>query len=114
MRISDWSSDVCSSDLASSESNIPVRRPDPEVSFNQSGFAPDEAPPRPQYRERQNGRMTADMLDIVRSAAVRTPEGMVMISADLFRSEERRVGQACVCTCRSRGSPYQSKKKKNK
>src|SRR3546814_10940893 len=28
------------------------------------------------------------------------------------RSEERRVGKACVSTCRSRGSPYHSKKKK--
>src|SRR3546814_16390874 len=28
------------------------------------------------------------------------------------RSEERRVGKECVSTCRSRWSPYQSKKKK--
>src|SRR3546814_11400892 len=27
------------------------------------------------------------------------------------RSEERRVGKACVSTCRSRWSPYHSKKK---
>src|SRR3546814_12537552 len=26
--------------------------------------------------------------------------------ADLFRSEERRVGKECVSTCRSRWSPY--------
>src|SRR3546814_20003515 len=30
------------------------------------------------------------------------------------RSEERRVGQECVRTCRSRGSPYHSKKNKHK
>src|SRR3546814_17220582 len=30
----------------------------------------------------------------------------------LVRSEERRVGQECVSTCRSRGSPYHKKKKK--
>src|SRR3546814_20526303 len=29
------------------------------------------------------------------------------------RSEERRVGKECVSTCRSRWSPYHSKKKKN-
>src|SRR3546814_17125531 len=29
----------------------------------------------------------------------------------LGRSEERRVGQECVSTCRSRWSPYHSKKK---
>src|SRR3546814_16611786 len=30
------------------------------------------------------------------------------------RSEERRGGQECVSTCRSRWSPYHSKKKKDK
>src|SRR3546814_13341952 len=30
------------------------------------------------------------------------------------RSEERRVGKECVSTCRSRWSPYHSKKKKKK
>src|SRR3546814_10461448 len=29
------------------------------------------------------------------------------------RSEERRVGKECVSTCRSRWSPYHSKKKNN-
>src|SRR3546814_12408252 len=29
------------------------------------------------------------------------------------RSEERRVGKECVSTCRSRWSPYHSKKKQN-
>src|SRR3546814_11862142 len=31
----------------------------------------------------------------------------------LQRSEERRVGKECVSTCRSRWSPYHSKKKEN-
>src|SRR3546814_12749526 len=31
-----------------------------------------------------------------------------------FRSEERRVGKECVSTCRSRWSPYHSKKNTNK
>src|SRR3546814_13905590 len=31
---------------------------------------------------------------------------------DIVRSEERRVGKECVSTCRSRWSPYHSKKKK--
>src|SRR3546814_18514873 len=30
------------------------------------------------------------------------------------RSEERRVGKECVSTCRSRWSPYHSKKKQSK
>src|SRR3546814_13823862 len=31
--------------------------------------------------------------------------------ADMYRSEERRVGKECVSTCSSRWSPYLSKKK---
>src|SRR3546814_20193865 len=31
-----------------------------------------------------------------------------------YRSEERRVGEECVSTCRSRWSPYHEKKKKKR
>src|SRR3546814_19165680 len=65
MRISDWSSDVCSSDL----SRCCARW-------------------RPGARRRR------------RPATCRAT-----------RSEERRVGKECVSTCRSRWSPYHSKKK---
>src|SRR3546814_11542515 len=39
--------------------------------------------------------------------------GLVRLDAvdRLARSEERRVGKECVSTCRSRWSPYHSKKK---
>src|SRR3546814_11809735 len=37
----------------------------------------------------------------------RTPKG-----GQRMRSEERRVGKECVSTCRSRWSPYHSKKNK--
>src|SRR3546814_14462878 len=33
---------------------------------------------------------------------------------EMARSEERRVGKECVSTCRSRWSPYHSKKKNKK
>src|SRR3546814_12997388 len=35
----------------------------------------------------------------------------LLIGAASARSEERRVGKECVSTCRSRWSPYDSKKK---
>src|SRR3546814_1100690 len=84
MRISDWSSDVCSSDLglfvtakpplAESGSGWPTR----VVSYNlHQGFAASGA---------------QDL-----EALARTIEA---------RSEERRVGKECVSTCRSRWSPY--------
>src|SRR3546814_20856888 len=39
-------------------------------------------------------------------------EGVVAITGDHVRSEERRVGKECVRTCRSRWSPSHSKNKK--
>src|SRR3546814_16472097 len=75
MRISDWSSDVCSSDLAAAPSNR-TARPCPA-----NRGATRAVPARAQPRD--------------------------------SRSEERRVGKACVSTCRSRWVPYHSKKQTN-
>jgi hypothetical protein len=70
---------------ASSESNIAVHRQVSDTSAQLSTHAVDDAPPRrAPHRERRSGRLDAEMLDFVRSAAVRTSEGMIMISVDLF------------------------------
>src|SRR3546814_18056141 len=37
----------------------------------------------------------------------------MLSEGSLKRSEERRVGKACVSTCRSRWSPYPSKQRNN-
>src|SRR3546814_14036010 len=71
MRISDWSSDVCSSDL----------------------------------------RAAAGTRRCPAVAVPRYPVGLRRAVG--HRSEERRVGKECVSTCRSRWSPYHSKKKQN-
>src|SRR3546814_13492026 len=72
MRISDWSSDVCSSDLTS-------------------------------FLVRAQGLTLGD--------ASKFTGITIGIFAGLgTRSEERRVGKECVSTCRSRWSPYHSKK----
>src|SRR3546814_20039535 len=49
----------------------------------------------------------------------RAQEAMVLLAEKWrlvcsLRSEERRVGKECVSTCRSRWSPYHSKKKSTK
>src|SRR3546814_20841267 len=95
MRISDWSSDVCSSDLFETTTSRPSRPPFRDASFMQTpyrasnGFAP--------YRAVQPNALFV---------------GTRLINGDLdanvaagFRSEERRVGKECVSTCRSRLSP---------
>src|SRR3546814_1238450 len=85
MRISDWSSDVCSSDLIRTPDVYIVPRADGELvvgaSMEDQGF---------------DGRSTAGAVyDLLREARRALP-----------RSEERRVGKECVSTCRSRWSPY--------
>src|SRR3546814_17069601 len=39
------------------------------------------------------------------------PGQPVLMMEDVIRSEERRVGEECVSTCRSRWSPYHYKKR---
>src|SRR3546814_5282858 len=77
MRISDWSSDVCSSDL-----------PWPVFGYHWNGAAG--------WAAAKRSRLGSEKL---RSS---TP----MCSMMGQRSEERRVGKECVSTCRSRWSPY--------
>src|SRR3546814_15680819 len=139
MRISDWSSDVCSPDLACADSAtstaapaVPTRRardgPDWRAAVNCSDHA----------HVRDADVLVAAVLLVVRDTdmwisketrAVRlggracrrtTIEAMhrvpplrccVPVSQ---RSEERRVGKECVRTCRYRWSQYHYKKKRTK
>src|SRR3546814_10689458 len=90
MRISDWSSDVCSSDL-------PQRAHDlldgpmlleigaPNLTDNiHANHPPNTLPSRNRHKGREADTQPS--------------------------SEERRVGKECVSTCRSRWAPYHSKK----
>src|SRR3546814_8700920 len=84
MRISDWSSDVCSSDLFA-----------PPQYQRQSGS--DAEPPHTQInRKRRKPRWISRNKQGVFPVAKRPGHD---------RSEERRVGKECVSTCRSRWSP---------
>src|SRR3546814_18361000 len=101
MRISDWSSDVCSSDLA--------------VVQAFAGPAEDEV--LPARAEQRHGLPGGAAADAVEDHGGRPP---AQVGADLLRpvgvlvrSEERRVGKECVSPCRSRWSPYYSKKNPN-
>src|SRR3546814_9739390 len=96
MRISDWSSDVCSSDLL-------VHRgiEDREIGRMEHRIADaGEHGHRQQHPEarhqavKQNGR------------AVDPEPADQHVARAGARSEARRVGKECVSTCRSRWSPY--------
>src|SRR3546814_2524269 len=77
MRISDWSSDVCSSDLLSA----PAR---------QIVLESKDVDPEGLHALLEIFRQERQLEEIPRRT----------------RSEERRVGKECVSTCRSRWSPY--------
>src|SRR3546814_19433570 len=61
------------------------------------------------YPAARAGLTVTDTTDVSRGS---TGHSNFLRSA-VARSEERRVGQECVRTCRSRWSPYHSKKKNN-
>src|SRR3546814_3331653 len=88
MRMSDWSSDVCSSDLDSPAADRPV---------GPHGFdlRPGHALPR------QAGDVGELKAADDQAVALHHDQLVVRIAPDL-RSEERRVGKECVSTCRSR------------
>src|SRR3546814_16476830 len=99
MRISDWSSDVCSSDLKWLQN---VANAVTGIGLTVAGVTAIIGGSR-----RQNGMLAGktDSPSIGRKVSVGQP--MERSILPISRSEERRVGKECVRTCRSRGSPYQ-------
>src|SRR3546814_4458720 len=90
MRISDWSSDVCSSDLTWESSDEAVATVSNAPGLN--GLATTAGVGSTTIKA-TSGSVSGDTLLTVTAA---TPES---------RSEERRVGKECVSKCRSRWSP---------
>src|SRR3546814_5692503 len=87
MRISDWSSDVCSSDLSA------LRR------ILGGGVSIQDLDAVARYGLDPDAQQTA----ILTGGSVAKAVGSFSYTV---RSEERRVGKECVSTCRSRWSPY--------
>src|SRR3546814_12833347 len=99
MRISDWSSDVCSSDLAKHHLAPPkelARLRAPAVLI---GVEPEDAA-HDQHGDGQIG-VPAEC-ELVDEVVHRAPSWSMGRLDALLRSEERRVGKECVSTCRSR------------
>src|SRR3546814_7467145 len=96
MRISDWSSDVCSSDLQEGDRLGDLLRLD-------------HATERRVLLE-QRGVPVA-LVDLVLQRRRAGVAGLHGVHPDPGRSDERRVGKECVSTCRSRWSTYHEKQK---
>src|SRR3546814_18137543 len=128
MRISDWSSDVCSSDLHIAFSCDDLYAAWDKLKALGNPFAP--APPATYYEmleERLPGH--GESVEGLQSRGIlldgSTTEGDPRLLLQIFgqtvigpvffefiqrqkddRSDARRGGKECVSTCRSRGSPY--------
>src|SRR3546814_15570614 len=99
MRISDWSSDVCSSDLPGDTADFALAVRQGVVGLTLAiiqltGAARGaEVDTAGQFTDDENIQARNDFRLQARSVG------------QLRRSEERRVGKECVSTCRSRWSP---------
>src|SRR3546814_9567986 len=89
MRISDWSSDVCSSDLLTAYTGL-MRIGQPKAGETVCVAA-------------ASGAVGSIVGQIAQRLGCRT---VGIAGGKAKRSDERRVGKECVSTCRSRWSPY--------
>src|SRR3546814_11533328 len=112
MRISDWSSDVCSSDLLQPRRHVDHAQSGDQVS-PQPAVEIDLIPPGLEIEEQIDPpvELVRRELEVVPGQKrarhlERARERAVAQDAARDRSEERRVGKECVSTCRSRLSPY--------
>src|SRR3546814_20050430 len=96
MRISDWSSDVCSSDLKIVLSVMATAQ-----SMDKSLAEAAHSLGAGSWAVMRDVTLPALAPALIASGAI-----CFAISIGAFRSEERRVGKECVSTCRSRWSPY--------
>src|SRR3546814_9394735 len=117
MRISDWSSDVCSSDLDGCEHDAErgdeqrVQQPDqerlPVCRDRRIGDEVEEDVETGGRLEEAEAGCNAERGKIGERIVDEPPDQRDERGQDEdLRSEERRVGKECVSTCRSRGSPY--------
>src|SRR3546814_15995083 len=95
MRISDWSSDVCSSDLDRGKINesekLLIFTTALDLALMTKFVSTIDTPLLKAYSIIVSGSEEATY--------------QARIASVIFRSEERRVGKACVSTCSSRWSP---------
>src|SRR3546814_13551760 len=100
MRISDWSSDVCSSDLTylldRTAAGASAHRSAPALWIVGAGLRPAPTPSRERDSQRQLMRQD------------------YVVPADLVEIGRASCGKEWVSTCRSRWSPYHYKKNKSK
>src|SRR3546814_12211912 len=114
MRISDWSSDVCSSDLPASSAYFVQALKASAGGLHIDGISSAQAQALRSYIARKY-RIASSVAGVIIKTAFQVgrekeldPQlllAVIAIESRYNRSEERRVGKACVSTCRSRWAP---------
>src|SRR3546814_13426417 len=100
MRISDWSSDVCSSDLIGGA--IGAVHGIVQMPLRLVGSGRNE--PLREFEPADDDR--EHIVEIMGDTTGQLTDGFHLLRLAKLRSEARRVGKECVSTCRSRWSPY--------
>src|SRR3546814_17143841 len=101
MRISDWSSDVCSSDLPGLVCAAHLG-----AGFAEGGCLDAVRTLATAVARRACNAGGGLALARDRPRRRHAPLALAPAGSACVRSEERRGGKACVSTCRSRGEPY--------
>src|SRR3546814_21126300 len=100
MRISDWSSDVCSSDLTGQTAAAEVEAVELDLLRTMGGSRRND---QRAHRIRLTRLWSTDDRHVAARSGDIHGENVAPL---VVRSEERRVGQECVSTGRYRWSPY--------
>src|SRR3546814_19168172 len=113
MRISDWSSDVCSSDLVgivpmtddyAAAVGLPKDRGEIVQRVEDGAPAAKAGLKRGDIVTKVGGKDVTPQQSL--SYLIANVKPGARVTLEIIRSEERRVGKACGSTCRSRWSPY--------
>src|SRR3546814_15350026 len=112
MRISDWSSDVCSSDLITPDQHIAAITIDIAHAVGIVGIVTGDDVSRKDMPESGARSIIGD--PDKRRLLLLHGELHQYIAPDPLRTDERRVGNECVSPCRYRCTRYLEKNTKNK
>src|SRR3546814_19733717 len=102
MRISVWSSDVCSSDLLAKPS-FRFGLAEIRVSDHENDLAVSIRPDKQDYQVRGEASVAIEVKLPDGQPAAYGTVAFAAVDRALLRAEEGRVGKGCVRTCRSRG-----------